>query len=139
MYSSLPKQEKTIEIDLIGETTGEHYKGSFTVRTVLSMAGRHALELEKTRLAADYANPSNGLAAISTILANIRAKTIKAPSWWTDLGNGSDILDENVTLNIYDQILQSEADWKDLIAKKAEEAKKEQEADDKAKEESEGK
>lgn len=139
MYSSLPKQEKTIEIDLVGETTGERYKGEFVVRTVLSMAGKHALELEKTRLMADYANPSGGLAGISTILANIRAKTIKAPTWWTDLGDGSDVLDENITLEIYDKILNAENEWRQAIAKKAEEAEKEQAAEDKAKEESEGK
>lgn len=139
MYDSLPKREKTIHIDMVGQETGVHYKGDFVVRTVLSMSGKHALELEKTRLMADYANPSRGLVGISITLSNIRAKTIKAPEWWTELGDGAEILDEEVVLAIYDKIMDAENEWRSALTKKAEDSKKEQEADDKAAAESEGK
>ena len=139
MYDSLPKREKTIHIDMTGLETGVHYKGDFVVRTVLSMSGKHALELEKTRLMADYANPSRGLVGISITLSNIRAKTIKAPEWWVELGDGSEVLDEEVVLEIYDQIMQAENEWREAITKKAKKDTEELEEEEKAAAEAEGK
>ena len=142
MYGSLPKRQKTFTLDVEGHDTGLQYKGEFTIQSVLTMSGKHALELEKTRLMADYANPSRGLAGISISLATIRAKLIKAPDWWGELNEGADILDENVIVEIYDHTLEAESEWRESIAKKAKEAKAEQKQEDKAKaeaEESEGK
>jgi hypothetical protein len=98
MYSNLPKNEKTFSVDLTGEDTGQKYTGEFTVRCVLNMSGKHQLELEKTRLMADYANPSRGLAGIAISLATIRARIVKAPEWWAETDAGAEILDENVVL-----------------------------------------
>lgn len=139
MYSSLPKREKTISIDIVGETTGEHFKDDFVVHTVLNMASRHALELEKSRLLGDSLNPTRMLSNISISLATVRHHIIKAPDWWTELGAGSLILDENVILDIYDKIVEAEREWRESIKKKAEDSKKEQEAEDKKEAESEGK
>lgn len=137
MYASLPKREKTISLDIVGEDSGLQYKGDFVVRCILNMAGKHALELEKTRLMADYANPSRGLAGISISLATIKAKIIKAPEWWYELGEGADVIDENVIVELYDKTVEAERKWRDGLAKKAEEAKEEQKQEDKAKEEDE--
>lgn len=139
MYASLPKREKTISLDIVGDETGLQYTGEFTIRCILNMASKHALELEKTRLMADYANPSRGLAGISISLATIKAKIIKAPEWWYELGEGAEILDENVIVDLYDKSVLAEAEWRKSIAKKADDAKEEQKQEDKAKEESEGK
>jgi hypothetical protein len=139
MYELLPKREKTFKIDVIGEDSGIHYEGDFTVKTILTMSGRHTLELEKTRLMADYANPSRGLIGLSVSLATIRAKIVKAPSWWEEQKQGAEIIDENVILEIYDKTVKAEQDWRDLIAKRAEQAKQEQEQEDREKKESEGK
>lgn len=135
MYDSLPKKEKTFQLDIVGSDTGLPYKGEFTVLSVLDMAGKHGLELEKTRLMADYANPSRGLAGISITLATIRARIIKAPDWWDELDQGSQILDENVILNLYDHIMSAEEEWKSKLKKAVKEsetaAKKEEEAEGK--------
>jgi hypothetical protein len=139
MYASLPKREKTFTLEIVGEESGILYKGEFTVRSILSMSGKHSLELEKTRMMADFANPSRGLAGISISLATIRVKLIKAPDWWYELGDGADILDENVIIELYDRTVLIENEWRNSVAKQAEESKKEQEKENKEKEESEGK
>lgn len=127
LYDSLPKNEETFEFKEVGDTTGHVYEGKFTVMCVLNMAGKHSLELEKTRLMADYANPSRGLAGIAISLATVRAKILDAPSWWDNSDGGSLIIDENVVLALYDKCNQVEANWRKQLREQAETAKAESE------------
>jgi hypothetical protein len=123
LYDSLPKNEAVVDFKAVGETTGETYEGQFTVMCVLNMAGRHSLELEKTRLQADYANPSRGLAGIAISLATVRAKVLEAPAWWKNSDEGSLIIDENVILSLYDKCNEVEANWRKELKKESEVAK----------------
>lgn len=124
MYNALPKNEKTFELDVVGDTTNLPYTGKFTVKCVLDMAGKHSLELEKTRLMADYANPSNGLAGIAITLSTVRAKIVKSPDWWDNTDNGAQIMDENVIMRLFDECGKAEAEWRTQLKKNAEEAQK---------------
>lgn len=124
MYDVLPKNERSFTIDVVGETTGLSYKGEFVAKCVLNMAGRHAMELEKTRLMADYANPSPGLMGIAISLATVKSKLVKGPEWWTSSNGGADIIDENVIFVLFDECVKIENEWKNSLKKKAEEAQK---------------
>jgi hypothetical protein len=138
MYDNLPKPQATFSVDTVGETTGHHYKGDFTVKTVLSILEKHQVELEKTRMMADYANPTAGLAGISVTVANLRVRIVKSPDWWQESGQGNNIWDENIINELFDKSMAAEGKWRESIAKKAEQAKAEQEAADKAAQESGG-
>lgn len=121
MYDSLPKNERAFDIDIVGDTTGYHYKGQFLVKCILTINEKHQLALEKTRMQADYANPSVDLAAISTYLAHIRAHTVEAPEWWKNTNEGANILgDENLITHIYDKCLEMEEQWREELKKNAE-------------------
>jgi hypothetical protein len=123
MYGALPKNERTFTISLEGDTTGEKFEGQFVTKCVLNMAEKHSKELEKTRMMADYANPSGSLAGIAEILSTIRAKLVKWPDWWANLDFGSKILDENVVIAIYDEIQNLENEWRSEIRKKVTDSK----------------
>jgi hypothetical protein len=123
MYGALPKNERTFSISLEGDTTGEKFEGQFVTKCVLNMAEKHSKELEKTRMMADYANPSGSLAGIAEILSTIRAKLVKWPDWWANLDFGSKILDENVVVTIYDEIQSLENEWRSEIRKKVDQSK----------------
>jgi hypothetical protein len=125
MYDSLPKNQRTFDLDLVGDTTGEQYVGQFTVKCVLDMSGKHALELEKTRLMADYANPSRGLVGIAVSLATVRAKIVEAPAWWKNSDDGAKVMDENIILALYDKCNEMEAEWRKELREKATLAQKE--------------
>jgi hypothetical protein len=120
MYGSLPKNERTFSIKVEGDTTGEVFEGQFTTRCVLNMTEKHNKELEKTRMMADYANPSATLSGIAEILSTVRVKLIKWPDWWANLDFGSKMLDENVIIAIYDETKLLENQWKSEIRKKTE-------------------
>lgn len=124
MYDSLPKKEQSFDIDVVGDTTGYHYKGTFTAKCVLNMSERHTMELEKTRLQADYANPSAGLAGISISLATIRTKIVDGPAWWKDSDQGATLMDENIVFRLYDECNKLETNWRAALKAKAEETPK---------------
>jgi len=123
MYLALPKNERTFSIKVEGDTSGETFEGQFTARCVLNMSERHSKELEKTRLMADYANPSGTLSGIAEILSTVRAKLTKWPDWWANLDYGSKILDENVVVQIYDEVQALEREWRSEVRKKVDETK----------------
>jgi hypothetical protein len=120
MYSTLPKNEKTFYLTYVGAVTGIKYEGQFTVRCVLDLRSKHLLELEKTRLQADHSNPTNGLAGIAFTVANVRARIITAPQWWTDLESGMAIMDEDLIVELYERCIMAETEWRDSIKKRAE-------------------
>ncbi len=122
MYEALPKNEKTFEVDVLGTDTGVQYQGQFTVKCILNMADRHSMEMEKTRLMADYANPSGGLAGIAITLATLRTKVIKGPPWWENSDGGINIMDENVIIAVYDQCSQAESEWRKSLKETSEKA-----------------
>ena len=115
----LPKNETTFQFEEIGETTGHKYEGRFTALCVLNIAMKHKLELEKTRLLADFANPTEGLNGIAITLAELRVRIIDAPEWWKQSGGGLDILDEDILVKLYSKLLEKQVEWKDSIKAKA--------------------
>jgi hypothetical protein len=125
MYNTLPKNQRSFDIDLVGETTGFDYKGTFTVKCALSISEKHKLELERTRLSADYANPTAGLVGISIAMSNLSVRVIEGPAWWKNSNNGSDVLDEEVIFTLYEECMKMEKTWKDSLKKQSDEAAKE--------------
>lgn len=125
MYNSLPKNEMTVEFDYDGADTGLSYSGDFTVKCALTIQDKHVVALEKTRLMADSANPTSDLAGIALTLAEVRARIIDAPTWWTeDTDRGAALLDENILLRLYDKCMECENKWRESIRKASENAKK---------------
>ncbi len=120
----LPKKESTFELDHAAIVSGKKYDGTFTVRTVLNMGQKHKLELEKTRLMADYTNPTDGLAGIAIILSKLRIHIVDGPEWWKQSAGGFLIDDEDALVALYDKVIEAENKWKESLKKKGEEAKK---------------
>lgn len=107
----LPKTESVFDFDFISDM-GQRYEGRFTVLAVLDLGQKHRLELEKTRLLGNYQNPSDGLVAISTVLASLRTKIVDAPEWWKQSNGGFNLLEEDLIMALYKKVLESEEEWK---------------------------
>ena len=80
------------------------------------MGQKHRLELEKTRLLGNYPNPTDGLAGIAIVLANLRVKIIDAPEWWKQSNGGFSIKDEDTLVALYDKVQEAEAEWRNQLA-----------------------
>lgn len=114
----LPSKEKTFDFEHIGETTGKKYDGRFTVLCVLNVGQKHSLALEKTRLLGNYANPTDDLAGLAIILANLRAKIVEAPEWWKQSNGGASLDDEDAMVVLYRKVQEAEFQWKEELKKK---------------------
>jgi hypothetical protein len=115
----LPNNETTFDIDVVGDTTFKRYEGQFNVRCILTMGQKHAMELEKTRLLGNYANPTEDLVGIAIIFANLRAKVIDGPEFWKQSQGGATIKDENVLVEVYNKILKAETEWREKVKEMA--------------------
>jgi hypothetical protein len=114
----LPSKEKTFDFDHIGEDTGKKYEGRFTVLCTLNIGQKHSLALEKTRLLGNYPNPTDDLAGLAIILANLRAKVVDGPEWWKQSIGGTLIDDESVLVDLYNRVQEAEVEWKENLKKK---------------------
>ena len=115
---NLPDKESVFDFDFTSELTGKKYEGRFTILCRLDMGQKHRLELEKTRLLGNYANPTDGLAGIAIILANLRTKITDAPDWWKQSNGGYLIEDEDALVTLYDKVVAAEAEWLEKLRQK---------------------
>ncbi len=123
MYEALPKIERSFDFNFTGPMTGNVYSGTFTIKCALNVSAKHALEIEKTRLMADYTNPSAGLLAIAVGLSTVRAMITKSPEWWKDSKNGAELLEEDgVLFALYDKCMEIQEKWKEDLKTAGKEA-----------------
>jgi hypothetical protein len=116
----LPKNEKSFYFKSIGDDTQEVYEGEFTVVCILNMLQKRAVEIEKSRLQADIKNPTDNLAGLGTVLANLRVRITKGPGWWQESAGGFIIKDENICIELFDMVMSQEGLWREELKKKAE-------------------
>jgi len=121
----LPSKESVFDFDHTGVDTGKRYEGQFKVLCLLDMGQKHRLELEKTRLLGNYANPTDGLAGIAIILANLRVKIVDAPEWWKQSNGGYNVQDEDALVALYDKVLEAEVEWRKQMIEKGKKAQAE--------------
>lgn len=115
----LPKNEKSFEINLVGEATGKKYEGTFTVKCILNLSDKRRLEIERSKLSADVANPSDNLSAISGVVANLRVRVVDAPEWFKQSINTLDFLDEEVLFDIFTKCMEKSEEWSSEVKRKS--------------------
>lgn len=120
----IPDKESVFDFEHVGELTGKKYEGQFTVRCVLNIAQKHAMEIEKTRLLGNFSNPTDGLVGIAVILSSLRHKVVDGPEWWKQSAGGSSLDDEDVLVALYDKVVSAEVEWREKLKKKASSVKK---------------
>lgn len=120
----LPKKERTFSFSYVSEDSGLTYEGTFTVKCKLNIAEKYQLELEKSRLMSDMANPTNGLMGMAIALSTLRTKIVDAPNWWTQ-GRGLAIEDEDALVALFDKVESESMEWRKELDEKAKAARTE--------------
>ena len=116
----------TFSISSTGETTNQAYNGSFTVKTLLSVRDRLAIDEERRMiLGSDGQNADNMAKIFANMISQLRIRIVKAPEFWTEAGNGIDLLDYNVLVEIFQLVVKKEEERKKEIIDQAEKARTE--------------
>jgi hypothetical protein len=120
----LPKKERTFSFSYVGQDSGMTYEGTFTIKCRLNVAEKYQLELEKSRLISDMANPTNGLMGMAIALSTLRTKISDGPNWWSQ-GKGLSIEDEDTLVALFDKVEEESLQWRKELDEKAKAAQKE--------------
>jgi hypothetical protein len=88
------------------------------------MRQKHLLELEKTRLLGNYPNPTDQLAGIAIILADLRHRIVDGPPWWTQSDGGNSLTDVDTLTQLHDKVLSTESEWRAKLKEKAKKLQK---------------
>lgn len=113
----LPETQSAFDFTFTSDL-GKKYDGQFTVNCLLNMRQKHLLELEKTRLLGNYPNPTDELAGIAVILANLRGRIVNGPTWWEQSDGGYNLTDIDVLTALYNKVIAVEAEWRNKLKEK---------------------
>jgi len=113
----LPTTQSVFDFDFTSEL-GKKFDGQFLVHCLLNMRQKHALELEKTRLLGNYANPTDELAGIAIILSGLRHRIISGPTWWEQSDGGYNLADIDVLTALYGKVISTETEWRTKLKEK---------------------
>lgn len=109
----------TINFHVIGDRTGNTYTGEFVVRKFLS----HRQLLAKDQLLREYLKGDN--LQISTQvsradqLSTCQTALDKAPDWWKEANGGLDLIDDNVLVDLFEQVLKIQKEAEDAVRARA--------------------
>lgn len=113
-------------INVIGESTGERWTGTFKARPRLS----HRLELAMNQrfrelLGKDPEHASERAITQADVFSQLSAHLTEWPKWWAEMGFGLDLEDDNVVAEIFDNIVRIRKEANEALKKRAEDAQAE--------------
>lgn len=117
--------EHNFTISVVGSVTGETWAGEFTAKKVLSHGDQIARDSYYRELLGT--NPQHATGRIDNqalIIADLRVRLTKAPSFWADHDGGLRFLDDEVLQAVFDAAIKPEMELKEKRAKAAEATQK---------------
>lgn len=116
----LPDIIKFVQLESIGELTGQKYTGSFRVKVLLTHSERLATERTYSILLPDDKTASSESKLKAGAIAELDQRVVEAPKWWADSRNGRDLLDAQPLWDLLVAVEQKTEEWKQELNKKAE-------------------
>lgn len=127
---AIKSNEESFIIDTVGSTTGEQYKGKFTVKKWLSLAD----ELVRDNKRRELLGPATGpvpprIANMATVLSELYVRIVgEVPTWWE--ADGTALMDDEPAEEIYKKALEISNNAVKAVKKTGEQAKKELEKEE---------
>lgn len=114
----------TIDLNSIGEVTGNPYVGKFKVKTLLSRRDYFTADLKRREIVGSV-SPENAMPTLvgeAYMLGQLFVRIVEAPEWWNNAGMGLDLKDSNITAELFEATTQVEKKAKDAVKEKAQAA-----------------
>jgi hypothetical protein len=110
-------------VNIIGESTGKPFAGTFTAKTVLTRGDRFVADQRRRELlgaGAQDALPDLQLEAY--MHGQLMVRIIESPEWWKQSEYGKNLEDANVIVELFNLVREKEDQAKESLKKTAEEA-----------------
>lgn len=113
------------EISIIGDKSGQKWVGKFSAYRRLS----HRQELAKDKYQRELIGGDPKFASERTIsqaevIADLKVCIHQAPQWWKEVGEGLDLVDDNVLSSVWSETVRIRLEALQEVQKKAESAEK---------------
>lgn len=114
---------KSVTVNIVGDVTKTNYVGEFLFKTMLSHSDQFVVARKRKQLVGD--NKEEDLPLVlrekALIISQLSARIVQAPEWWGN--DGSELLDTNVILDIFEKAVECENDEIAKLQGSAEKAK----------------
>ncbi len=110
---------QSFSISVVGEVTGETWKGNFAAKKRLSLMDRlRGDQFRRDYLGANVQVDANGnflnvnqiAVTIANALSDLRVRLTEMPKWWIEANYGADLEDWKVVLMVWESANKVEAD-----------------------------
>lgn len=110
--ASLPSMELEFEVNVVGDTTGERYAGSFKYKRP-NLGLIRQIRTTRAHLNEDLVNLDDETKLLNEMVSWLSYTIVDSPKWWNN--NGWDLYDYNVVLAVYDKVLEYEKSFRKKI------------------------
>lgn len=122
---SLPPNEKTFTINVVGDTSKQNWTGEFTAVCMPNLRQKSEASIMEAQLNRDLMTLDQDTILYHRMVASLSQRLIAAPEWWLSSDNGRNLLDANVIFEVFKECVAAEKEWKEKVWGKEEEEKKE--------------
>jgi hypothetical protein len=117
-------KDQAFTISVVGDITGETFRGDFRAYKFLTHRQQLMLDQRRREILGTLPDGASVRAVNqATIFAQVQVRLSDAPKWWIESGNGIDLVDDNVVLAVFDNVMKVEQEALEAVKKKAEDAK----------------
>lgn len=118
--------EKEFSVHVTGETTGETFSGKFKAKERLSHRDKLVRdERRRVVLGAKSEEAPVWAQKYAEVFSQLEVRLVETPSWWRENGNGFDLEDDNVIVEVYNRSLKVEEEFLERRRVETEKAKAE--------------
>lgn len=124
-------KDQAFTISVVGEVSGETFRGEFRALKFLTHRQQLLLDQKRRELLGGNAEFSSQRARNQAeIFSQLFVRLSEAPKWWLESGNGMDLVDDNIMVEVFNAAMKVEEEAVASVKKKAEEAKEALKKDD---------
>jgi len=112
---TLPANEKTFTINVVGDTTKQNWTGEFTTVCMPNLRQKSEAAIMEAQLGRDLVTLDQNTILYHRMVAQLAQRLISAPEWWASSGNGQDLLDANVVFEVFSHCAKAEQEWREKV------------------------
>lgn len=119
------RTDSKISINITGEDSGDVFKGTFTVNTLLSR--RDVFMADEVRRRIIGIMPESvppGLLTEAYMIGHLQVRILTGPEWWDNSEGGETLADKNVIVGLFKAVMEAEEDRKESLKEEAEGSRK---------------
>jgi hypothetical protein len=117
-------KDQAFTISVVGEVSGETFRGEFRAFKFLTHRQQLLLDQKRRELLGANAEFSSARARNQAeIFSQLFVRLSEAPKWWIESGNGMDLVDDNIMVEVFNAVMKVEEEAVNVVKKKADEAK----------------